>query len=63
MNAARIAGFTLLAVVWLWLCQALIRSGGGFSLKNIFLIVTSGIIIFVPMWKKYIRKDNNQSTK
>lgn len=60
MNFVKIAGLTILALVWIWLCQALILQGGGFNLKNIFLIVASGIIIFVPLWKKYFRQDNNR---
>ncbi|MEZ3550806.1 MAG: hypothetical protein K1W02_08760 [Muribaculaceae bacterium] len=60
MNAVKIIGFSVLALVWLWLCRTLIAYGGGFNMKNIFLIVASGIIIFVPLWKKYIRRDNNR---
>jgi hypothetical protein len=60
MNAVKIVGILLLALVWLWLCWSLIALGGGFTMKNAFLIVASGIIIFVPLWKKYIRHDNNQ---
>lgn len=60
MNAVKIAGMMLLALVWLWLCWSLIALGGGFTMKNVFLIVASGIIVFVPLWKIYIRHDNNQ---
>ncbi len=60
MNAVKIIGFSVLALVWLWLCRTLIAYGGGSNMKNIFLIVASGIIIFVPLWKKYIRRDNNR---
>lgn len=60
MNLTRIAGLIVLALVWIWLSQALLFSGGGITLKNIFLIGASGIIIFVPLWKKYFRQENNQ---
>lgn len=64
MNAVRIVGFAVLALVWVWLSWSLLALGGGFNLKNIFLIVASGIIIFVPLWKKYGRRyDNNQKKK
>lgn len=53
MNALRIAGLAILALVWIWLCQYIIRFGGGITLKNLLLIAMSGIIIFVPLWKKY----------
>lgn len=59
MNLVKIAGLTVLALVWLWLCHALISRGGGVTLKNLFLIGASGIIIFVPLWKKYFRHENN----
>lgn len=59
MNYARIAGVSLLAMVWIWLVAAIINNGGGFTLKNLFIIVCSGIIIFVPLWKKYFRKDSD----
>lgn len=57
MNPVKIAGFSFLALLWVWLSWSLIAHGG-VNLKNIFLIVASGIIIFVPLWKKYIRQDN-----
>lgn len=60
MNAVKIAGFLFLALIWLWLCWSLLALGGGFNAKNILLIVASGIIIFVPLYKKYIRQDNNR---
>ncbi|MDE6083179.1 MAG: hypothetical protein K2G11_01700 [Muribaculaceae bacterium] len=58
MKTTRIAGLIILGVVWVWLIQALIRQGGGLTLKNLFLIVASGIIIFVPLWKKYFKDGN-----
>lgn len=64
MNAVRIVGFAVLTLVWLWLCWSLVALGGGLNLKNLFLIIASGIIIFVPLWKKYVRQqDNNQRQK
>lgn len=63
MNLVKIAGFSILALVWLWLCQSLVTAGGGFTLKNLFLIVASGIIIFVPLWKKYVRRENNNTKR
>lgn len=53
MNVVKLAGFVLLVLVWLWLCWSLLALTGGFTLKNLFLIVASAIIIFVPLWKKY----------
>lgn len=58
MNVVKIAGLLLLVLVWLWLCWSLISLAGGWTLKNIFLIIASAIIIFVPIWKKYSGADN-----
>lgn len=55
MRYSVIVGFIILAVIYLWLSQYIIRFGGGWSFKNIFLILASGIIIFVPLYKKYIK--------
>ena len=59
MNISKTAGLILLLLLWLWLSRAIIVGGGGFTFKNIFIIGASGIIIFVPLWKKYFRKENN----
>ena len=55
MGIGKVIGFALLALLWIWLVITLVISGGGFTFKNIFLIIASGIIIFVPLWKRYIR--------
>ena len=55
MSIGKAAGFIFLAILWIWLCVTLLVNGGGFTFKNLFLIAASGIIIFVPLWKKYFR--------
>ena len=57
MGAGKAIGFGFLALLWVWLCVMLIRTAGGFTLKNLILICFSGIIIFVPLWKKYFRSN------
>lgn len=49
-------GMGLLAAVWLWLV-IFIFLRAGVTLINIFWVVISGIIVFVPLYKKYFRKD------
>lgn len=58
MRPTRIAGIALLALVWIWLCAGLLTSADGFNLKNILIALMSGIVIFVPLYKKYFRGDN-----
>ncbi|MDE7497072.1 MAG: hypothetical protein K2M67_09520 [Muribaculaceae bacterium] len=63
MKGTRIAGFIFLALLWIWLSQYILRFGG-FNLKNLLLVAMSGIIILVPLYRKYIdpatRKDDGQ---
>lgn len=58
MKPTRIAGLALLALLWVWLSIGLLTSEDGFNLKNILIAGMSGIIIFVPLYKKY--KGNNK---
>lgn len=58
MKPIRIAGLAVLVFLWVWLCYGLLTSADGFNLKNILIAVMSGIIIFVPLYKKYIRGEN-----
>lgn len=52
MKGIRIAGMTLLLIVWIWLCQYLLRYGG-FNLKNLLIAGFSGVAIFLPLYRKY----------
>lgn len=55
MGAGKIIGFAVLFLLWLWLAYAVLAAGG-INLKNLFVVVASGIIVFVPIWKKYFKK-------
>lgn len=54
MNKAVIFRMTCVALLWLLLCYLLVISQP-FTLKTLFLIVASGIVVFVPLYKKYFR--------
>lgn len=54
-ETGKIAGLILLSLLWIWLVYYLF-SRGGLDLRNILVAVFSGIIIFVPLWKRYIRR-------
>lgn len=60
MNAIRIGGMLLLLALWIWLSVSLFRLGGGITLKNIFLVGASGIIIFLPLWRKYVKPQEDR---
>lgn len=50
----KIAGLILLALIWVWLVYMLFTRGG-FDARNVLIAVVSGIIIFVPLWKRYLQ--------
>jgi len=57
--------FRMLCIVLLWiaLCYLLVTSGP-VTFKTLFVIIASGIIVFVPLYKKHIRgKSNNTDEK
>lgn len=56
MKPIRIAGLALLALLWIWLCAGLLTSADGFNLKNILIALMSGIVIFMPLYKKYFKE-------
>mgnify|MGYP006956014744 FL=1 len=56
MNMGKKIGIAVLAAVWLWLAWYALASLG-ITLVNLLIIIMSGIIVFVPLWKKYIRND------
>ena len=57
MNMANIIRFGLVGLLWLALCYLLVSRMKQVTLLNLFPLIASGIIIFVPMYKKYIKKD------
>ncbi len=52
MKTSHIIGITILAVIWLILCFYML-SHAGVTLKNLLIMAMSGIIVFVPLYKKY----------
>ena len=46
--------FICILALWLMLCYMMV-SRRPFTLWVLFVIVASGIIVFVPLYKKYIR--------
>lgn len=52
MTKAQIFRFTCIVLLWLGLCFIMVTSQP-FTLRVLFIIVASGIIVFVPLYKKY----------
>ena len=47
--------FTCVLCLWVGLCYLLISRTPQISFMTIFTIVASGIIVFVPLYKKYVK--------
>lgn len=46
--------FVCITLLWLALCYLFVSSQP-LTLRVVLIIVTSGIVVFVPLYKKYIR--------
>jgi len=55
MSTSNIIRFSCVTLLWLLLCYLLISRAREINFMVIFTIVASGIIIFVPLYKKYIK--------
>ncbi len=56
MNTNQIIRFTCILLLWLGLCWLLLTRAARIDFMVLFTIVASGIIVFVPLYKKYVRK-------
>lgn len=54
MNGSEKFRAACIIVLWLALCYLVVASQP-FTLRVAFIVVASGIIVFVPLWKKYVR--------
>lgn len=54
MSNGKIIQFICLTVLWIFLCYLLIQ-GRGVTGMTIFTIIISGLIVYIPLYKKYIR--------
>ncbi len=59
MKKGTIARFVVLGVLWLGLCCYMLAHAQ-VTLYTVFVIVASAIIIFVPMYKKYVKNDSHR---
>ena len=55
-NALKYIGIGMLAVIWLWLSWYVLAKSG-VTLINLFWIFASAVIIFVPLYKRYLKKN------
>ncbi len=67
MKTSLIIRFTFIVALWLLLCYLVVTTQP-LTFRVVFIIVASGIVVLVPLWKKYIRNkqtenDNDSQSK
>jgi len=55
MSTGNIIRFACILLLWLALCYLLVTRTERIDGMTIFTIIASGIIVFVPLYKKYIK--------
>ena len=55
MSRGNIIRFGFILCLWLVLCYLLITRTERITLMTLFTIVASGIVVFVPLYKKYVK--------
>lgn len=60
MKTSVIARFVVLGLLWLALVGTILLRSPKITLYTLFIIVASAIIIFVPVYKKYVKNDNRR---
>lgn len=56
MTTGNLIRFVCILLMWVGLCWLLLKNAARIDFMVIFTIVASGIIVFVPLYKKYVRK-------
>ncbi len=64
MKVSVIIRFTIIGLLWLGICAVLIvrmvATNTPITLLSLFPILASGVIVFVPLYKKYVRNDRKK---
>jgi hypothetical protein len=55
MSTSTIIRFIILGILWLGLVGYILTYAARIDFFTIFAIIASGVIIFVPMYKKYVK--------
>lgn len=61
MTGTQIFRLSCLTLLWLALCYLVISSARTITLWTIFVIICSGIVVFVPLYKKYIKNGRKRN--
>lgn len=63
MTASQKIRFIFILALWLILCYIVVASQPRVTLYTIFVVIASGIVVWVPLYKKYIRKNGKEDSK
>ena len=67
IRGAQLFRLVCIVVLWIIFCGWFISrynaSGNPWTLRALFPIVASGIVVFVPLYKKYLKKENRESKR
>ena len=67
MKGAIIFKLGCITALWLifcwWLIDAMIKTGTPLNLMTLFPFVASGIIVFVPLYRKYVKPTRQRDEK
>jgi hypothetical protein len=66
MKLSVIIRFLIIGLIWVGICAILVvrmvATNTPINLMTLFPIIASGIIVFVPLYKKYIRNDKQRKS-
>lgn len=64
MKMSVVLRFVIIGCLWIavcaWFVTRLMASGTELTLMSLFPVVASGVIVFVPLYKKYVRDGGNR---
>lgn len=67
MKFSVIIRFLIVGALWgaacVWFVTRLAASGTEITLLSLFPLIASGVIVFVPLYKKYVRNDGKKGFK
>lgn len=67
MKLSVIIRFVIIGLLWLgvgaWYVTRQLAAGVELNLLTLFPLIASGVIVFVPLYKKYVRNDGKSGSK
>ena len=67
MKTSVVIRFLIIGMLWavacVWYVGRLLGSGREITLLSLFPLIASGVIVFVPLYKKYVRNDGKKGFK